>query len=114
MKVIVVDLTYLISFFLLLLFAFINGKRDSKLIDSSVYNVVCISIIFASYFVFEPLAWILALFYFVFGTDDETLQEFILQKYKNQRHLLLNMWLQKLTQTAIIMANFSAIFIMKK
>ena len=50
--------------FYVLLFAFINGKRDSKLIDSSVYNVVCISIIFASYFVFEPLAWILALFYF--------------------------------------------------
>ena len=89
MKVIVVDLTYLISFFLLLLFAFINGKRDSKLIDSSVYNVVCISIIFASYFVFEPLAWILALFYFVFGTDDETLQEFFENETTTDQQQLL-------------------------
>ena len=76
MKVTVVDLTYLISFFLLLLFAIINPKRNNKLIDSPIYNIISILIIVGSYFIFKPLAWILTLFYFVFGTDDQTLQEF--------------------------------------
>ena len=76
MKKIIVDLTYIISFCLLFIFAFLSTKKGNNLLNSNLYNVICISLIFVAYYLYKPLAFILTLFYFVFGVNSETLEEF--------------------------------------
>ena len=76
MKKIIVDLTYIISFCLLLIFAFLSAKKGNNLLNYKLYNVICISLIFMAYYLYKPLAFILTLFYFVFGANSETLEEF--------------------------------------